>query len=785
MRIHAGVFATLAVAALLVIAGSAPATPTIGSAVDISPAERLDKVGTAAVMHGDTMILGTYSDDHAGSLSGSAWIYTDENGVWKPHTKLTSGDDASDGDYFGWAVDLEGDTAVVGAYSHFEEDGQAGAVYVFTRNANGQWTRTAKLLAPERTSYFGYAVDLQGDRMVIGSWLTSDAWVFERENGVWKDKTKLVPTNAEFRDYFGTAVALDGDRILVGSWYAAEASASRPGAAYVFELESGTWKQKARLVSKVRADLDYFGWAVELEGDTAVIGAPRLAGGTGAAFVFIRGANGTWAETQRFGGTMDGGGYGRTLALGNGTLLVSERRAHRVEVFTNGASGFAKQTTLTRKTDPFYAFGHDVTFCGSRGFIGNGQGGIPIEGLPSPELTLADEGIPVGTTGRPGSWTFAVEGGVSPLHVSVVDGSLPVSGTLDPETGMLDGATYLAPGTYAYTVRVTDGCGATVERAFETVVNERPTLDDALPVAVVGRPYEAALPVRGGTAPFRFQLVSRLDPGLGFDEDTGVLSGIPTTAGQFTLEFVATDASGARFVELPATLRIAPVSDLASRKAKETVPGGDADIVRALELLRGTRLDAKMKLPKGSPAYDVLLYGPDGAPVSLDGSLETGSRSFKLKKLEVAVTGRYLLMVRTDGELPGTSKLKLTVSAPKKWTLEGDLAAGETATADLAALPGSTAKIQLSRDGGDFLPAILEMRDDRDRELLEPDAVAESSKKARATVGGLPGGDLRLRVGGRDGSAGRFVLKIKLKLPGGYGFTMEDVPQSASVVLDE
>ena len=42
-------------------------------------------------------------------------MYVRSNGVWSEQAKLTASDGAS-GDYFGYSVSIDGDTAVIGAY---------------------------------------------------------------------------------------------------------------------------------------------------------------------------------------------------------------------------------------------------------------------------------------------------------------------------------------------------------------------------------------------------------------------------------------------------------------------------------------------------------------------------------------------------------------------------------------------------------------------------------------------------------------------------------------------
>ena len=72
--------------------------------------------------------------------------------------------DATDGDNFGWAVSLSGDTALVGAYTDGDAGISAGSAYVFDRTGSA-WTETIKLIASDATGGedFGYSVSLDGD----------------------------------------------------------------------------------------------------------------------------------------------------------------------------------------------------------------------------------------------------------------------------------------------------------------------------------------------------------------------------------------------------------------------------------------------------------------------------------------------------------------------------------------------------------------------------------------------------------------------------------------------
>ena len=153
------------------------------------------------------------------------------------------------GDKFGYAVSLSGDTLVVGAVW---EDSNATGV-------NGN----------------------QADNSASKS---GAAYVFTRSGGVWSQQAYLKASNTEAGDYFGNAVSLSGDTLVVGAYLEdsnaigvdgnqADNSASKSGAAYVFTRNGTTWSQQAYLKASNTEAGDFFGYAVSLSGDTLVVGA--------------------------------------------------------------------------------------------------------------------------------------------------------------------------------------------------------------------------------------------------------------------------------------------------------------------------------------------------------------------------------------------------------------------------------------------------------------------------------------------------------------------------------
>src|SRR5690606_10627810 len=70
----------------------------------------------------------------------------------------------------------------------------------------------------------------------------------------------------------------------------------------------------------------------------------------------------------------------------------------------------------------------------------------------------------------------------------------------------------------------------------------------ALPAGQVGDAYAATLEASGGTPPYVWS-ADGLPSGLNIDQPSGVISGTPTEAGTFPVEFTVTDSRGTSVTE--------------------------------------------------------------------------------------------------------------------------------------------------------------------------------------------------------------------------------------------
>ena len=240
---------------------------------------------------------------------GAAYVFQrDEGGAnnWGEVRKLT----ASDGeafDWFGVSVAVSGDNAVVGAF--FEDAGSQfddfGAAYVFRRNEGGaeNWGEVKKLTASDAQTAdnFGLSVAVSGCIAFVGARHedaeganAGAAYVFQRDAGGvanWGEVKKLTASDAEAGAAFGRVVAVSGDTAVAGA-FGESGEAQSAGAAYVFQRDEGgadSWGEVKKLTASDAEAFDQFGGSVAVSGDTAVVGAnSEDAGGkqAGAAYVF-------------------------------------------------------------------------------------------------------------------------------------------------------------------------------------------------------------------------------------------------------------------------------------------------------------------------------------------------------------------------------------------------------------------------------------------------------------------------------------------------------------------
>jgi uncharacterized protein (TIGR03437 family) len=254
----------------------------LGLELGAVPATTNDRFGYAVAVEGNTVLAGAYRAN--ATTTGAAYAYVLHDSRHGERQKLTAHDGVTN-DLFGSAVALDGDTLAVGARN---ERGGQGAVYVFIRTGtapNTTWTFQQKIFATDATAEdkFGWSVALSGDTLAVG--MPNDdmgyqdqgsAYIYTRSSGRWTFQTKLLAADSVGLESFGVAVALDGDTVIVGApnGKSNPSLSPREGVAYVFTRNGTNWMFQAKLLAHDGEHDDFFGVAVALDGDTVVVGAP-------------------------------------------------------------------------------------------------------------------------------------------------------------------------------------------------------------------------------------------------------------------------------------------------------------------------------------------------------------------------------------------------------------------------------------------------------------------------------------------------------------------------------
>lgn len=345
----------------------------------------VDVFANSIAIDDDWAIVGVWADDDNGPTSGSVYLFEYDGVAWQRRQKLVT-PDGVDFDYYGVSVGLSGDTAVVGAPGEDDLGGESGSVYVYERGVDA-WEFVTKLHPQDLAAddHFGTSVAICGDTLLSGAWTedpggvsSGSAYVFRRVAGVWVEEQKLVPDDAEAYDWVGFAVALDGETAVVGAPFDDDLG-NKSGAAYVFEHEAGGWNQIAKLTADDGEAEAHFGDVLAIDGEVVLVGAHMHAGGDGAAYVFRQDGSG-WVQEQKLVpaalGMWDNFGYSVAVD-GNvaliGAVLDDEDGENSGAAYAFQFDGVVwNEVAALRASDagPFDYFGVSAALQGAHGMIG-------------------------------------------------------------------------------------------------------------------------------------------------------------------------------------------------------------------------------------------------------------------------------------------------------------------------------------------------------------------------------------------------------------------------------
>jgi hypothetical protein len=245
-------------------------------------ADRLDRFGEAVAISGDLLVAGAKYDNEAGHSAGAAYLFRNVGGVWRQEAKLI-GDQTDEGDILGWSVAVDGERVVLGAPFR-SDDGRlhSGGVLVF-EPVGGVWRQVARLVSPSPSQhdYFGVAVAVEGDAVLVGATGSENVYAFERgSGGAWAHAATLekglgFDIGNDFD--FGARVVLEDG--------VASVAAPRFKQGQVNLYDAADWTLVQKILPDGLARGVQFGSALAVSGDRMLVGA-RFQGDHGCGMLY-------------------------------------------------------------------------------------------------------------------------------------------------------------------------------------------------------------------------------------------------------------------------------------------------------------------------------------------------------------------------------------------------------------------------------------------------------------------------------------------------------------------
>lgn len=308
-----------------------------------SDAEAYDLFGSSVDIDNDTIIVGAVGSDgideegEAAPEMGAAYVFTRSGDQWEQQAKIEPEDGYED-DNYGNAVAIVDERIIVGASAKdLNKKVDAGKVYSYYRSGT-KWYPAQSVTSNtiNQGDFFGSALDYDGQRLVVGAQAEGAggaAYVFYRTGGTWTQEAKLEPDDDQRGDNFGASVAIDSETVVVGAPLSdpnqGQGEIVNAGAAYVYHKKANTWLEQAKLVSDDATVFDHFGQSVTIDDTTVVVGASTqdyyTIAKAGSAYVYER-TSGEWDVQTKIisGAPYNDGDFGASLAIDDEMIVVGE-----------------------------------------------------------------------------------------------------------------------------------------------------------------------------------------------------------------------------------------------------------------------------------------------------------------------------------------------------------------------------------------------------------------------------------------------------------------------------
>jgi len=263
-----------------------------------------DAFGTSVAIDDITIVVGANSKDvYSIPDAGAAYVFIKRGGAWDQKAILLPFE-PSLGGYFGGAVDIDGSRIIIGSTeANLIGEPGPGSAFIYKGSGNS-WQPEARLTLDlgRNGDFFGHAVAIEGNTAAVSAIFrdpdlgygrvtnAGSVFVFRRDGSKWILQADLSPADAEPFANFGQSVALGAGALAVGADGKSQAGFAEAGAIYLFTRKGADWLTPIKVVADIVAEEDRFGNSVALSGDRMIVGAngrdagDKVASGQGYAY---------------------------------------------------------------------------------------------------------------------------------------------------------------------------------------------------------------------------------------------------------------------------------------------------------------------------------------------------------------------------------------------------------------------------------------------------------------------------------------------------------------------
>jgi hypothetical protein len=234
------------------------------------------------------------------------YVLNSDHNEWELLLKFTA-DEGQSFDMFGSSLAFSHDYAIVSSKGNCLISPNSGVVYLFEKD-DSEWQQTNRFAPanPYAADNYGCVVDINESYAAVGASLggfgmSGRVYIYKRFENDWVLDSIIAPDDSQILDYFGYSLSLSDSTLFVGA-PRADISAINPkgggaGSAYIFDRIGGLWQQTVKLSANDPTANNQFGFAVDIDKDQLVIGAPKddvLEFDSGSAYIYKKDATDGW-----------------------------------------------------------------------------------------------------------------------------------------------------------------------------------------------------------------------------------------------------------------------------------------------------------------------------------------------------------------------------------------------------------------------------------------------------------------------------------------------------------